>query len=71
MVIAVGTVDGVRTLLLGLTEENVRRLNDDRPIVKRLDEIEGLDVAGLQAVSILGPEDTVRLCARVGLLPPP
>ena len=53
--------DGSKLLLLGLMEENVKRLLDDRPILKQLEaELEGWSVC------IMGPEDTARFIARVG-----
>jgi hypothetical protein len=65
MLIAASTkTDGRHLLILGLLEENVRRLLGDEPIYKSLDA-EG--VPGLEAwdVTILGPEDTARFVARV------
>lgn len=65
MVIAAGpTKDGRQVLILGLEEENVKRLLAGQPISKNLME-EG--VPGLEGwdIAILGPEDTVQFMAEV------
>jgi hypothetical protein len=63
MLIAATTRDGRRLLVLGLMDENVKRLLDDKPIYKDM-SIEG--VPGLEEwdVTILGPEDTARFVAH-------
>jgi hypothetical protein len=65
MLIAAATQkDGRKLLVIGLLEENMKRLADDKPIFKRADEHE---VPGLEEwdLTILGPEDTVRFIAYV------
>lgn len=62
MLIASMMKDGRRVLVLGLEEENVRRLRNDEPIYK---DLRGTEVEGLEDwdVTILGPEDTARFIA--------
>jgi hypothetical protein len=68
MLAASTTEDGRRLLILGLEDENIRRLVGDQPIYKNLAD-EG--VPGLEEwdVTILGPEDTARFIARVNPQP--
>jgi hypothetical protein len=61
LVAAVTRKGGRRMLVLGLEQENVDRLLDDRPILKALDVVDGL---GGWDVTILGPEDLVRFLAH-------
>lgn len=65
MLIAATERDGRKLLVIGLMEENVRRLENDEPIYKDLREP---GVPGLEEwdVAILGPEDTVRFVALFG-----
>ena len=72
MLVAATEKDGRRQLILGLEAENVTRLLNDQPIMKRLDgqstdDTEGIEVPGLEDwdVVILGPEDTIRFVAHV------
>lgn len=62
---SIGKKDGRNLLVLGLQDENVKRLMGDEPIYKNLAE-EG--VPGLEEwdVTILGPEDTARFVAQFG-----
>ena len=66
MLIAATERNGRKLLVLGLQDENIKRLLNDEPIYKNL----GGDVAvpGLEEwdVTILGPEDTARFVAQVG-----
>jgi hypothetical protein len=66
MLIAATERGGRKLLVLGLEDENVKRLLNDQPIYKNL----ATDVAvpGLEEwdVTILGPEDTVRFVAHFG-----
>ena len=66
MLIAATERDGRKLLVLGLQDENVKRLLNDEPIYKSL----AADVAvpGLEEwdVTILGPEDTARFVAHFG-----
>jgi hypothetical protein len=61
---SLGEDGGRKLLILGLTEENIKRLLDDQPIVKNLGDEH---VPGLEEwdVTILGPEDTARFLAAV------
>jgi hypothetical protein len=65
MIAASVTKTGRRLLVLGLQQENMKRLVNDQPIYKDLAD-EG--VPGLEEwdVTILGPEDTARFIALVG-----
>jgi hypothetical protein len=66
MLLATGrTKEGRRLLVLGLEQENIDRLLDDRPILKHLGE-EGITELNGWAVTILGPEDTARFIAAAG-----
>jgi hypothetical protein len=73
MLIAAGEgPDGRKRLFIGLHRENVERLLNDMPIVKRLDgsetdETDGVVVPGLEEwdLVILGPEDLERFLAKV------
>jgi hypothetical protein len=60
------TREGKQLLVLGLQQENIDRLLNDEPIWKDLDKE---DIPGLEgwAVTILGPEDTVRFMAAAGI----
>lgn len=64
MLIAATTRNGRKLLVIGLQDENVKRLLNDEPIYKNL----ATDVAvpGLEEwdVTILGPEDTARFVAH-------
>ena len=62
MLIATFKKDGRDHLVLGLEEENIARLKDDRPIQKDLD----LDGFPPFTVVILGPEDVVRFATTYG-----
>jgi hypothetical protein len=64
MMIAASERDGRKVLLLGLMDENVKRLLNDEPIHKSLRDDPA--VPGLEEwdVVILGPEDTARFIAR-------
>lgn len=64
MLIAATMRGGRRLLVLGLEDENVRRLLDDQPIYKNLQA--DVAVPGLEEwdVTILGPEDTARFIAQ-------
>jgi hypothetical protein len=65
VLIAATKRNGRKLLVIGLEEENVRRLLNDEPIYKdfstdvKIPELEDWDI------SILGPEDTVRFKAQV------
>lgn len=67
MVIASSIRDGRKLLIIGLQEENVRRILNDEPIYKNLstDTI----IPGLEDwdITILGPEDTIRFTSRLGI----
>lgn len=64
MIIASAVNDGERRMLIvGLEEENVRRLRNDEPLQKDLGEFIP-ELAGWQ-LSVLGPEDTARFLAQV------
>jgi hypothetical protein len=63
MLIAAGRTNGQPTLFIGLDEENLRLLRDDRPIDKDLGAIVP-ELASWRLV-ILGPEDMARFIARV------
>lgn len=52
---------GRHTLVIGLEEENMRRLANDEPVYKVLDDIVPA-LAGWD-ISILGPEDMARFVA--------
>jgi hypothetical protein len=63
--------DGRKRLIVGLHQENVDALANDKPIYKRLDgkdtdETEGLRVPGLEEwdLVVLGPEDLERFRAH-------
>lgn len=60
------TRDGRRLLIVGLEAENVRRLLNDEPIYKKLDEVPGLELDGWD-ITILGPEDLVRFLAAANI----
>ena len=72
LIAAMTNKDGRKILVLGLEEENMRRLRNDEPIYKRLDGVPDAEtsaaprVEGLEEwdVTILGPEDTARFVAR-------
>jgi hypothetical protein len=55
--------DGRKLLIVGLEEQNVARLQDDRPIERALDEVPGLEGWTLY---ILGPEDMTRFVSQMG-----
>lgn len=62
-----------KRLVVGLMQENIDALLNDKPILKRLDgeatdETEGLRVEGLEdwELIVLGPEDVARFVAHVG-----
>jgi hypothetical protein len=57
---------GKARLWIGLSEENIRRLRNDEPIVKPLEK----ELSGWELV-IMGPEDLVRFCAKTGTPLPP
>ena len=57
--------DGRRMLVIGLEQENIKRLLDDQPIQKDMGA-EGVSELAEWDVTILGPEDTVRFVAAVG-----
>jgi hypothetical protein len=63
LIAAVTQRDGRKLLVLGLVQENIDRLLDDRPIRRPLDESGVLGFDGWD-VSILGPEDTARFLAQ-------
>lgn len=57
------TKTGRKLLIIGLEEENIRKLKNDEPIYKSLEmvsELEDWDI------SILGPEDLVRFVTSTG-----
>jgi hypothetical protein len=60
---AAAGLPGRHRLLIGLDEENIRRLRNDMPILRPLDEVPGLE--GWDLV-VVGPEDMVRLLAAAG-----
>ena len=66
MLIAATERNGRKLLVLGLQDENMRRLANDEPIYKSL--ADDVAVPGLEEwdVTILGPEDTVRFVAHFG-----
>lgn len=68
MLIAVTTdeTSGMRRLVLGLEEENIKRLLDDQPILKNLGETGVKQLEGWE-ITILGPEDTVRFVTHYGV----
>lgn len=65
MLIAAMERNGRKLLVLGLEDENIRRLRNDEPIYK---DLRDPGVAGLEEwdVTILGPEDTARFVAHFG-----
>ena len=68
MLIAATTKDNGRKLLvIGLEEENLKRLKNDEPIYKDL--AENPKIPGLEEweLAIIGPEDMVRFIARYEL----
>jgi hypothetical protein len=66
MLIAATERNGRRLLVIGLQDENMRRLTNDEPIYKNL--ATDVVVPGLEEwdLTILGPEDTVRFVAHFG-----
>lgn len=69
MLLAVSSKGDKHVLILGLEAENIRRLLNDEPIRKDLGKLGAPGFENFE-VYILGPEDTVRLVARVGDDPP-
>jgi hypothetical protein len=67
MLIAATERNGRKLLVLGLMDENVKRLLNDEPIYKDL-SVEPQNVPGLEEwdITILGPEDTARFVAHYG-----
>jgi hypothetical protein len=59
--------DGRKVLVIGLMDENIERLRNDKPIYKALDavieELPGWDL------TVLGPEDMHRFIAHFGEKP--
>jgi hypothetical protein len=69
MLIAAGdSPHGRKILYIGLMDENIESLRDDKPILRRLDDVGGEAVPGLEdwTLVVFGPEDTARFIARVG-----
>lgn len=64
MIAVISQEESRKLLVLGLMDENIKRLLDDRPIFKDL-EAAALELEGW-SVCILGPEDTARFVAQVG-----
>ncbi len=66
MLIAATERNGRKLLVLGLMDDNVKRLLNDEPIYKSLRD--DVAVPGLEDwdVTILGPEDTARFVAHFG-----
>ena len=64
MLIAATERNGRKLLVLGLMDDNVKRLLNDEPIYKSLRD--DVAVPGLEGwdVTILGPEDTARFVAH-------
>lgn len=58
--------DKRRVLVIGLEAENIRRLLNDEPIYRHLNEIAGLGLDGWD-LTILGPEDLVRFLAAANV----
>jgi hypothetical protein len=56
--------DGREHVVVGLSDENIRRLRNDEPIRKVLEGVPGLPDGTI--LFILGPEDTARFVARHG-----
>lgn len=67
MLIAATERNGRKLLVIGLMDENMKRLANDEPIYKDL-SVAPQDVPGLEDwdVTILGPEDTARFVAHFG-----
>lgn len=67
MLMAVTTAEnGKKRLILGLEEENIKRLLGDEPILKNMEE-EGVEGLEEWEIAILGPEDTTRFVAHFGV----
>jgi hypothetical protein len=69
MLIAAGdSPHGRKILYIGRMDENIESLRDDKPILRRLDDVGGEAVPGLEdwTLVVFGPEDTARFIARVG-----
>ena len=66
MLIAATERNGRKLLVLGLQDENIKRLLNDEPIYKNL--ADDVAVPGLEEwdVTILGPEDTARFVSHFG-----
>jgi hypothetical protein len=54
--------DGRKALIVGLEQENIKRLLNDMPIEKPLDDVPGLEGWTLY---VLGPEDMERFVAQM------
>jgi hypothetical protein len=64
MLLAAFAKEGREYLVVGLEDDNIRKLRNDEPIERRLEGIPG--IADGTMLVVLGPEDTARFVARFG-----
>lgn len=64
LIAATSKKNGRKLLVIGLEEENVKRLRNDEPIYKSLNDDPHVPGLAEWDLTILGPEDTARFVAR-------